>query len=376
MAEDVISFHLGWIRSTSVDQRKRAVLASNPPIDERGQYLVGMFRPWLDPMHPKPAQDGELRYYAKDPDGIDMEVDGPEPVLFPGADKPTIPMSRTFIRARLKDNPYLANTGYDKMLDNMAEPYRSAMRDGKFMGVRKDKEDQVIPMAWIRAAMARWVPYPPPGLPMTAIGMDVSQGGMDPVVLAPRYGAWYAKLEQARGRECPDGPHQAAFLERVRRDGAPVVVDVTGGYGGDVCSVFKSNQTPHYRFNAAGDGIGKANDGSGRGFANRRAQAMWRFREALNPDQPGGSQIALPPDPELEAELAAPMLVPDKRDIQIESKKDIRKRLGRSTNKADAVIMSWEPGEQASKRKRARQDGGQPSRANVGFSEIKAGWSH
>jgi len=338
MAEDVIKFHIGWVRSTIQGQRKRVVLGSNPPIDERGQYLVGMFRPWLDPMHPKPAQDGELRWYAKDQDGIDIEVDGPEPIQFPGEDRETIPMSRTFIRARLEDNPYLAGSGYDKMLDGMDEPYRSAMRDGKFFGARRDKRDQVIPLAWVRAAMARWTPHPPVGLKMTAIGMDVSQGGADPVVLAPRYGAWFGKLIEARGKDCPDGPHQAAFVERHRRDGAPVVVDVGGGYGGDVTSVFKSNDTPHYRFNGAAEAPGKAKDGSGRGFDNLRARALWRFREALSPDQPGGSAIALPPDPELEAELAAPTLVEDKRLIQIEPKKDIRKRLGRSTNKLDAVV--------------------------------------
>jgi hypothetical protein len=376
MLKDVIEFHLGWIRSTEAGQRKRAVLASNPPIDERGQYLVGMFRPWLDPTHPKPAEDGELRWYATDPDDIDMEVEGPEPVLFPGQSRPVIPMSRTFIRARLVDNPYLANTGYDKQLDNMKEPYRSAMRDGNFMGARKDKDDQVIPSVWIQEAMDRWVPYPPPGLQMTAVGMDVSQGGADPVVLAPRYAFWYSKLEMKTGRECPDGPHQAAFAEVHRRNGAPLVVDVGGGYGGDVVSVFKSNSTPHYKFNGASEGIGKDSRGSGKGFINRRAQAWFKFRDALNPDQPGGSQIMLPPDPELKSELSAPMEIPDKRFIQIESKKDIRKRIGRSTDRADAVIMAWEPGEIASKRAIAQRSGSarQPDRANVGYSDIKSGY--
>jgi hypothetical protein len=40
-------------------------------------------------------------------------------------------------------------------------------------------------------------------------------------------------------------------------------------------------------------------------FANKRAEAYWRFREALDPDQEGGSIIALPPDDELKADLCA-----------------------------------------------------------------------
>lgn len=378
IAEDVIRFHLGWVRSIEAGQRTRAIMGTNPPTTSQGQYIVGMFRPWLDVTHPKPAIDGELRWYARDPDGIDVEVDGPEPILFPGQEEPTIPMSRTFIRAKLSDNPFLSQGDYKKMLDQMEEPYRSAMRDGNFFAARRDIEDQVIPLAWIRDAMKRWTPKPPPGLPMTAVGMDVSQGGADPVVLAPRYGTWFGKLIEARGKDCPDGPAQAAFVERYRRDGAPIVVDVGGGYGGDVVSVFRSNKTPHYRFNGAAEGMGKTTDGSGRGFENARAQSTWQFRDALNPDQPGGSMVALPPDPELEAELSAITSIPDKRNFQLIAKKEIRKLLGRSPNRADAVIMAWGPGEKAVKRYAASLGGGsygRSGRANVGYSDIKrAGW--
>ena len=374
IAEEVIRYHVGWLRSVVQGQRKRVLLASNPPTDERGQYLVGMFGPWLDPTHPKPAKDGELRWYVKDPEGYDMEVPGPEPIQFPGEEFPTEPMSRTFIRAKLADNPYLAQTGYRKSLDQMDEPYRSAMRDGNFFAARRDKPDQVIPMDWIKAAQSRWTPKPPRGLRMTAIGLDVGQGGADRVVAAPRYGFWYDQVKVAKGKEAPDGPTQAAFAERYRRDGAPIVVDVGGGFGGDVCSVFKSNKTPYARFNGTEEGIGKANDGSGRGFENRRAQAWWRFREALNPDQPGGSDVCLPPDAELASELSAPMLVPEKRDIQIESKKQIRVRLQRSIDKADAVVMAWDPGERALKKSAANRGGGQPERANLGYSDIKKGF--
>ena len=57
-------------------------------------------------------------------------------------------------------------------------------------------------------------------------------------------------------------------------------------------------------------------------FANKRAEAWWRFREALDPDQEGGSVIALPPDPQLRADLAAPVYEVGPRGILIESKDD------------------------------------------------------
>jgi hypothetical protein len=371
--EEVVRYHIGWLRSVVDSQRTRVVLGSNPPTDPTGEYLVGMFRPWLDPTHPKPAEDGELRWYAKDPDGDEIEVEGPEPIRFPGQSDPVKPMSRTFIRSRLQDNPYLSKTDYQSRLDQMDEPYRSAMRDGKFMGARKDQPDQIIPAAWVKEAQDRWTRKPPQDARMTAIGLDVGQGGVDRVVAAPRYGTWYAPLEVAKGKDAPDGPSQVAFIARFRRDNAPVVVDVGGGFGGDACSVFKSNSVPYYRFNGVEAALGKAKDGSGRGFENRRAEAWWRFREALNPDQPGGSDIALPPDPELLYELTAPMLVPYKRAIQIENKKEIKARLKRSIDKADAVVMAWAPGDSAARRRTMAQGGVMTlqSKANIGYAEIK-----
>jgi hypothetical protein len=43
-----------------------------------GDYIIAMFRPWLDMTHHNPAKAGELRHYVTDPDGKDFEVDGPD----------------------------------------------------------------------------------------------------------------------------------------------------------------------------------------------------------------------------------------------------------------------------------------------------------
>ena len=78
------------------------------PIDADGDWIIGMFRPWLDITHPKLAKHGELRWFVTAPDGSDLEVDGPEPIEVGG--RKLIPMSRTFIPAALKDNPFLIAT--------------------------------------------------------------------------------------------------------------------------------------------------------------------------------------------------------------------------------------------------------------------------
>ena len=371
--EKVIRFHIGWLRSSEPGQRTRVVMASNPPVSSQGDWIIPMFAPWLDITHPNPAKPGELRWYVTDPDGKDFEVPGPEPYQFPDGKKPVCPMSRTFIPSKLSDNIYYANSDYEAKLDAMPEPYRSAFRDGNFMASRSDQDNQVIPTAWVLAANKRWTKGPPEDVAMSAIAADVGAGGVDRVVLAPRYAEYYGELICVAGKDAKNGSEQAALIVRHRRDGCGVVVDVGGGYGGDCCGRLEDNNIKPTRFDGSAGSSARAHDGSGRIFLNRRAEAWWRFREALNPDQTGGSQVALPPDPELTSELCAVRFIPDIAKIQIEDKKEVKKRLGRSPDKADAVVMAWAPGDRAMRR--ARFGGNtvyeRPSSANVGYADVK-----
>jgi hypothetical protein len=366
--ESQVRFHIGWLRSTSPGQRVRALLATNPPIDANGDWIVGFFRPWLDITHPKPATHGELRWFITAPDGSDLEVDGPEPVNLPGVPHPLLPMSRTFIPAALKDNPFLINTDYQAKLDGLPEPLRSAVRDGNFMAGRQDADFQVIPTQWIIEAQARWEPNAGKGYAMTAMGFDPAGGGADAAELAFRHGGWYGDLITAKGAETADGSTMAALVMKHRRDQAPVVVDMGGGYGGAVTLRLKDNGVTHIAFNGANASVARTLDGQ-LSFANKRAEAWWKFREALDPDQQGGSAIALPPDPELRADLAAPTWELTTRGIQLESKDKLRERLGRSPGKGDAVVMALSEGDNAVK-KAIRKTGRMPT-VNRGFDAVK-----
>ncbi len=348
--ESQIRFLMGWVRSTSPEQRCRAVLASNPPLDAVGQWVVGMFRPWLDPTHGRPAEHGELRWYITDPDGKDMEVPDSKPVEL-GGDVYT-PKSRTYIPARMSDNPYLVKTGYQATLDALPEPIRSAVRDGNFMAARQDADRQVIPSLWIMEAQKRWTPAGCKAEPMTAMALDPAGGGRDTAEIARRHGGWYAEMVSAQGEETADGSKTAGTITSLRRNNCPVVVDVGGGYGGAVTLRLKDNEIPHVKFNGAHGSSRKTRDGT-LGFCNKRAEAWWRFREEMDPDQEGGSAIALPPDQELLGDLSAPTFEVRARGILIESKDDIRARIGRSPGKGDAVVMALSEGNRAIERMRA-----------------------
>lgn len=73
-------------------------------------------------------------------------------------------------------------------------------------------------------------------------------------------------------------------------------------------------------------------------FSNKRAQAWWYGRDSLDPDY--GSGLALPPDPELKADLCAPTWRLTPQGVQIEPKEDTKKRIGRSPDKGDSWILA------------------------------------
>jgi hypothetical protein len=338
--ESQIRFLMGWVRSTDPNQRCRTILASNPPVTADGQWIIGMFRPWLDSTHHRPAKHGELRWFVTAPDGKDLEVSDARPVELDG--KLLIPQSRTFIPSALRDNPFLVRTGYQATLDALPEPLRSAVRDGNFMAARTDDEWQAIPTAWVRAAQARWTPRPPQDVPMCALGVDVAQGGSDETVIAIRHDGWFAPLVAVPGSRTPYGRDIAGLVVSHRRGDATVVIDLGGGYGGAAYEHLKSNDAtfPVVGYKGAEKSIRRTKDRK-LAFTNKRSEAIWRFREALDPSQPGGSPIALPDDPMLVADLTAPTFDVGPNGIKIESKEEVCKRLGRSTDRGDAVVMAW-----------------------------------
>lgn len=365
-SESQYRFITGWNRSTIKGQRCRVVAAGNPPTTPEGLWVLKYWGAWLDSTHPNPAKAGELRWYTTIK-GIDQEVDGAGPHLIEG--ELITARSRTFIPGRLSDNPYLAETNYASVLAALPPELRAAYKDGNFGASLQDHEFQVIPTAWIEAAQARWRPDGFKGLSMTAMALDPAGGGRDSAELASRYGGWYAPLISAKGENTADGAISAATVVTHRRDGCPVIVDVGGGFAGAPIERFKDNKIPFSRFDGGSTGMGRAK-GSNLMFANKRAEAWWRFREELDPDQEGGSFVALPPDPELKADLATPHWTLKSKGILLEGKDEIRKRIGRSPGKGDAVVMCWSEGNKAAMKRMQGGVGSMP-KVHLGFAQAK-----
>lgn len=345
--EAQVRFLMGWRRSNVVGQHTRVLMTFNPPTTSEGRWVLDYFAPWLDKTYPVPADPGEIRYFARVVDKDEEVVDEKPFVLvnqipvydFDPADfrpeEVITPVSRTFIPARLTDNPYYMATGYMATLQALPEPLRSQMLYGDFTAGMEDSPWQVIPTAWVEEAMRRWekkITKPR----MDSMGIDVARGGADNTVIARRHGDWFDELLAYPATQTPDGPTVAALALTNRRDKAPIHIDVIG-VGASPYDFLRAAPAQVIGVNFANSASESDKSGTLQ-FANMRAQCWWKLREALDPAN--NRAIALPPDSRLLADLCAPTWFPRGKMIYVESREEIIKRIGRSPDYGTAVILA------------------------------------
>jgi hypothetical protein len=343
-SESQYRFLNGWLRTALPGQRCRVVATGNPPTDAEGEWIIRYWGPWLDPTHPNPARPGELRWYVT-LDGKDVAVESSEPVWEESTKRFINPRSRTFIPARVEDNPHYMATGYASVLDSLPEPLRSQMRFGNFQATADDHPWQILPTAWVKAAQARWTETPPSGSILTAVGNDPSRGGKDKFCIALRYGWWIAPVKKHAGVEAPDGEAGVqliinAMTEAIGRPDPtiPVGIDVIGSAGSSVYDSALRRDLNAVSLN--GSETSHQKDITGKlGFFNKRAEWHWRMREWLDPNS--GMDIALPPDREVLVDLCAPRWTMTPRGIKVEKKEEIIARIGRSPDVGESVIYAF-----------------------------------
>ena len=244
----------------------------------------------------------------------------------------------------MEDNKYL-DGDYEAQIESMPEPMRSALRDGNFMAARQDHAYQVIPSAWVRAAVQRYIDNTGPPKPMLLLSSDIARGGADASVVTALHMNRFEKPMRKPGVETPTGQEVVDMIITRRRDDCAVVVDMGGGWGGSPRDKLIHDHDVNV-FEFVPNGESSAMDKHKNfGFINLRAEAWWKFREAIDPDS--GEDIELPNDPRLIAQLTAPHYQFSGKNIKIEGKDRIRERIGSSTDEADTIIMGWHFKEQA-----------------------------
>lgn len=169
------------------------------------------------------------------------------------------------------------------------------------------------------------------------LGGDIARFGSDKTVLTPREGgeirpqASYAKQDtvQTFGRIMqsinPFDWNLGVFTDDI---------GVGGGVSDMLHQALKDNPEYHFFVTPVNVGLPSSNPDK---FFNLRAELYWLVREMFF-----NHEIALPPDSELASELASIRYEFDaKGRIKIEAKDEIKKRTGKSPDKADSLMLSF-----------------------------------
>ena len=220
---------------------------------------------------------------------------------------------------------------------------------GKFPKVA---DDVLIPMQWIEAAQERWKlaqGKEPVSDELRLLGVDVAGMGRDSTVFCERKGRWVAELQSRNSGGQADHMAVAGDIA-VRRHRHPrmlISIDTIGEGAGVYSRCLEIDDKRYIISCKYSEGAKRfdrdLSDITGQyKFVNMRAYLFWCVRDWLNPKNETGAM--LPPDSQL-AEEATEIRWYFRSDgkIIIEPKEDIKKRLGRSPDKFDALANTFYP---------------------------------
>ena len=210
----------------------------------------------------------------------------------------------------------------------------------------KTSEDMLIPLEWCELAVERWrklqeEKFVSKKHPL--IGIDVAGMGRDSSCFVPRYGNYVPeiKIHQSGGKadHMKVAGEATHWLSNAK---AKAFIDTIGEGAGVFSRLEELGYKNAYscKFSEGTKGL---HDITGQyEFANMRAYCYWAVRDWLNPKN--GFNPALPPCDELVAELTeVHWSFQSSGKIIIEAKEDIKSRLKRSPDIADALASTFYP---------------------------------
>jgi hypothetical protein len=224
----------------------------------------------------------------------------------------------------------------------------SAMFQNRVLGeFAYEESDTLIPLHWVEAAVERWYTWKKTraGLDelhalvdMDQVGVDVARMGGDDTVFAKRYGLCIDEL-QKYGKL--DTMQVVGFLVPILKHAPNVLgmIDVVGVGAGVYDRMYEQFEERVMPFHPQEKTL-TMDRAELWEFADCYSAAWWHLRELLDPTY--GSQVCLPPDNDLIADLTAPKWSPQSNGkIKVERKEDVKKRLDRSPDSGDAVVLAF-----------------------------------
>lgn len=255
--------------------------------------------------------------YASNPEPCWLETDF---ISTPTAD-------RRFVPALASDNPTLP-PGY---IEHLKATYADmpelldAYVNGSWAAI--GSSDKVFPGELVLAAMSRI------SVPSGTVewGVDVARMGDDKTTVWERRGDIARRLEKWAKQDTRTTSDKLVGLYGVA-DPKPTLIKVDDiGVGGGVVDNLVAAGLPVVGINVGAPA--KENDK----YANMRAELAWHLRVVL---EGGGS---LPEDEMLRSELMAMRYFFRSGRLVLEEKAEVKRRLGRSPDDADAVILAFAP---------------------------------
>lgn len=359
------------VDALATNKNSRVLAIGNP--DDPTSHFARMCKPnsgynviRIDGLRSPNFNEVEVRKLINDRECLQCRLSGRSKSLLEDLlDEEQIPYSTETVSTRVADSlisplwveerlhRWVGQPSGDSTISELAS--QSALFTAKVRGIFPESNtDGIIPLGWIEAAIQRWHDWADKGRKYDSdfrrvVGVDVARFGEDSTSLAIRKAH---VIEEIRSHHYADTMETTGFVTALLRDPTDVAVVDVIGVGAGVVDRLRELGKPNIPFNAAaaaklGTGVHIKDRSNEFTFLNLRSAAWWNLRELLDPSR--SSVVALPDLEMLRADLTVPRYkVRSGGVIQVESKDEIRKRLGRSTDYADAVIQAfWTDSESA-----------------------------
>jgi len=248
----------------------------------------------------------------------------------------SLPTNMAFVKSLARDNPFLPSTYHESLDDIDDDVTRQRLRDGRWDYDNDPR--QLINPEWYTAALSV-----PARDGVGRMGVDPAGGdyGYDDNCIVKLTGNMIHPIFRKRYKNTTSVMAEEEFADEVvfQAGGENPILDRdiridTQGVGAGLYSVLRTKGFECTRF--AGHARQLKRKGQKIDFENLRSQAAWELREKLRK----GELHLMRQDSKLKSALTAYRFDSDGKTVKLEDKKITRKRINRSPDEGDALMMA------------------------------------